>query len=116
MIDCATARPEESAQRVDWEGKVALIQCAQARLAATMLIRPRLRREAALGTPLACGAVVLWQTRAASGLSVPAGQKGCCFVSALVQLLHARQVAGILLSVLLRRAAASQVASLEMPA
>ncbi len=31
VIDCATARPEESAQRVDWEGKVALIQCAQAR-------------------------------------------------------------------------------------
>ena len=35
MIDCATARPEESAQRVDWEGKVALIQCAQARFTAT---------------------------------------------------------------------------------
>jgi hypothetical protein len=32
VIDCATARPEESAQRVDWEGKVALIQCAQARV------------------------------------------------------------------------------------
>eukprot|EP00887_Chlorella_sp_A99_P002106 scaffold21.g2106.t1 len=30
VIDCATARPEESADAVDWEGKVALIQCAQA--------------------------------------------------------------------------------------
>lgn len=30
VIDCATARPEESSQVVDWEGKVALIQCAQA--------------------------------------------------------------------------------------
>eukprot|EP00983_Pelagomonas_calceolata_P103837 1158957-Pelagomonas_calceolata.AAC.2 len=30
VIDCATARPEESAEKVDWEGKVALIQCAQA--------------------------------------------------------------------------------------
>jgi uncharacterized protein YbjT (DUF2867 family) len=30
IIDCATARPEESTQKVDWEGKVALIQCAQA--------------------------------------------------------------------------------------
>jgi hypothetical protein len=30
VIDCATARPEESADVVDWEGKVALIQCAQA--------------------------------------------------------------------------------------
>jgi uncharacterized protein YbjT (DUF2867 family) len=30
IVDCATARPEESSQRVDWEGKVALIQCAQA--------------------------------------------------------------------------------------
>eukprot|EP00877_Chromochloris_zofingiensis_P005458 jgi/Chrzof1/14913/Cz09g20140.t1 len=30
IIDCATARPEESAQAVDWDGKVALIQCAQA--------------------------------------------------------------------------------------
>ena len=29
VIDCATARPEESAQKLDWEGKVALIQCAQ---------------------------------------------------------------------------------------
>lgn len=29
IIDCATARPEESTQKVDWEGKVALIQCAQ---------------------------------------------------------------------------------------
>ena len=38
VIDCATARPEESAQRVDWEGKVALIQCAQARLPAAMLM------------------------------------------------------------------------------
>ena len=38
MIDCATARPEESAQRVDWEGKVALIQCAQARLPAALLM------------------------------------------------------------------------------
>lgn len=32
IIDCATARPEESTQKVDWEGKVALIQCAQVRL------------------------------------------------------------------------------------
>lgn len=31
IIDCATARPEESAQAVDWDGKVALIQCAQVR-------------------------------------------------------------------------------------
>jgi len=30
IIDCATARPEESTQQVDWEGKVALMQCAQA--------------------------------------------------------------------------------------
>ncbi|KAG1676392.1 hypothetical protein FOA52_001187 [Chlamydomonas sp. UWO 241] len=30
IIDCATARPEESTTAVDWEGKVALIQCAQA--------------------------------------------------------------------------------------
>jgi hypothetical protein len=30
IIDCATARPEESTQKVDWEGKIALIQCAQA--------------------------------------------------------------------------------------
>ncbi|KAI3438202.1 hypothetical protein D9Q98_000639 [Chlorella vulgaris] len=30
VIDCATARPEESTDKVDWEGKVALIQCAQA--------------------------------------------------------------------------------------
>lgn len=30
VIDCSTARPEESADKVDWEGKVALIQCAQA--------------------------------------------------------------------------------------
>jgi uncharacterized protein YbjT (DUF2867 family) len=30
VIDCATARPEESTQKVDWDGKVALIQSAQA--------------------------------------------------------------------------------------
>ncbi|KAL4450027.1 hypothetical protein ABPG77_010696 [Micractinium sp. CCAP 211/92] len=30
VIDCATARPEESTDKIDWEGKVALIQCAQA--------------------------------------------------------------------------------------
>jgi len=30
VIDCATARPEESTDKVDWEGKVALIQSAQA--------------------------------------------------------------------------------------
>lgn len=29
VIDCATARPEESTDKIDWEGKVALIQCAQ---------------------------------------------------------------------------------------
>lgn len=29
VIDCSTARPEESTQRIDWEGKIALIQCAQ---------------------------------------------------------------------------------------
>jgi len=29
VVDCATARPEESAQKIDWDGKVALIQCAQ---------------------------------------------------------------------------------------
>ena len=31
VVDCATARPEESTQKVDWDGKVALIQCAQVR-------------------------------------------------------------------------------------
>lgn len=30
VIDCSTARPEESADVVDWEGKVALIQSAEA--------------------------------------------------------------------------------------
>jgi len=30
IIDCATSRPEESALKVDWEGKVALIQTAKA--------------------------------------------------------------------------------------
>ncbi|KAG2422331.1 hypothetical protein HXX76_016115 [Chlamydomonas incerta] len=30
VIDCATARPEEPTRKVDWEGKVALIQAAQA--------------------------------------------------------------------------------------
>lgn len=30
IIDCATARPEENADRIDWEGKKALIQSAQA--------------------------------------------------------------------------------------
>jgi uncharacterized protein YbjT (DUF2867 family) len=30
VVDCATARPEESTQKVDWEGKVALVQAAQA--------------------------------------------------------------------------------------
>ncbi|KAL6782155.1 HCF244 [Auxenochlorella protothecoides x Auxenochlorella symbiontica] len=30
VIDCATARPEESTMAMDWESKVALIQCAQA--------------------------------------------------------------------------------------
>ncbi|TKY75532.1 ycf39 protein [Spatholobus suberectus] len=30
VIDCATGRPEEPIQTVDWEGKVALIQCAKA--------------------------------------------------------------------------------------
>lgn len=30
VIDCATGRPEESVKQVDWEGKVALIQCCQA--------------------------------------------------------------------------------------
>ncbi len=29
VIDCSTARPEESTQKIDWEGKTALIQCAQ---------------------------------------------------------------------------------------
>jgi hypothetical protein len=33
IIDCATARPEESVSKIDWEGKVALIQCAQVRIA-----------------------------------------------------------------------------------
>lgn len=32
IIDCATARPEESTRKVDWEGKVALIQSAQVRI------------------------------------------------------------------------------------
>ena len=31
VIDCSTARPEESTQKIDWEGKVALMQCAQVR-------------------------------------------------------------------------------------
>lgn len=30
VIDCATGRPEEPIRKVDWEGKVALIQCAKA--------------------------------------------------------------------------------------
>lgn len=30
VIDCATGRPEEPIRTVDWEGKVALIQCAKA--------------------------------------------------------------------------------------
>lgn len=30
IIDCSTARPEEPTDKIDWEGKVALIQCAQA--------------------------------------------------------------------------------------
>ena len=30
VIDASTARPEQSVQQVDWEGKVALIQSAQA--------------------------------------------------------------------------------------
>ncbi|KAL0920601.1 hypothetical protein M5K25_009746 [Dendrobium thyrsiflorum] len=30
IIDCATGRPEEPIRKVDWEGKVALIQCAKA--------------------------------------------------------------------------------------
>ncbi|KAK9287152.1 hypothetical protein L1049_015563 [Liquidambar formosana] len=30
IIDCATGRPEEPIKTVDWEGKVALIQCAKA--------------------------------------------------------------------------------------
>ena len=46
VIDCATARPEESAQRVDWEGKVALIQCAQARLPAALLMGIRVKGTA----------------------------------------------------------------------
>ncbi|CAB4290978.1 unnamed protein product [Prunus armeniaca] len=29
VIDCATGRPEEPIKTVDWEGKVALIQCAK---------------------------------------------------------------------------------------
>ena len=33
IIDCATARPEENTQKVDWDGKVALIQSAQVRQA-----------------------------------------------------------------------------------
>ena len=32
IIDCCTARPEESTQKIDWEGKVALIQAAQVSL------------------------------------------------------------------------------------
>ncbi|GAQ84698.1 NAD(P)-binding Rossmann-fold superfamily protein [Klebsormidium nitens] len=30
VIDCATGRPEEPIRKVDWDGKVALIQCAKA--------------------------------------------------------------------------------------
>ncbi|KAL6963625.1 hypothetical protein U1Q18_034634 [Sarracenia purpurea var. burkii] len=30
VIDCATGRPEEPIKTVDWEGKVALVQCAKA--------------------------------------------------------------------------------------
>ena len=39
VIDCATARPEESTQRVDWDGKVALIQCAQVRALLRCILR-----------------------------------------------------------------------------
>ena len=35
IVDCATARPEESAQKIDWDGKVALIQSAQVSLPGT---------------------------------------------------------------------------------
>ena len=37
IVDCATARPEESAQKIDWAGKVALIQSAQVSLPGTIL-------------------------------------------------------------------------------
>ena len=37
IVDCATARPEESAQKIDWDGKVALIQSAQVSPPATIL-------------------------------------------------------------------------------
>lgn len=32
VIDCSTARPEEPTNKIDWEGKVALIQTAQVTL------------------------------------------------------------------------------------
>jgi len=30
IVDAATARPEESVLKIDWEGKIALLQTAQA--------------------------------------------------------------------------------------
>lgn len=41
VIDCATARPEESTQKVDWDGKVALIQCAQVGCLAPLSVTQR---------------------------------------------------------------------------
>ena len=37
IIDCATARPEEPTNKVDWVGKKSLIQCAQVRMATQMV-------------------------------------------------------------------------------
>ena len=40
VIDCCTARPEESTQKIDWDGKVALIQCAQVRFLRDICFTP----------------------------------------------------------------------------
>ena len=45
IVDCATARPEESAQKIDWDGKVALIQSAQVSLPGTVF-PPKLAQAA----------------------------------------------------------------------
>lgn len=44
VIDCATARPEESTSKIDWEGKVALIQCAQVGILCMDQLSPLLLR------------------------------------------------------------------------
>ncbi len=56
VIDCATARPEESTQKVDWEGKKALIQCAQVGLSSCACsIQMCMNVQHGLGLPVASG-------------------------------------------------------------